>query len=519
MKLSAVLIVKNEEKTIKRCLDSIKDYVDEIIIVDTGSTDNTISLSENYTEKVFSFVWTDDFSEARNFGIENASNEYILSIDGDEYLDSSSKQALEHIFKNENKKYDAFLVKIVNFLDNYSTFDHWAVRVFKNTLRFSGSVHEEVKSENVLKLPLKIFHTGYLNEVILSKEKSERNIRLLEKKIDKTNQAIDLFYLSREYLAINEKDKGKELLIKSLSDKKIYNQAWAPLAWDILLGILFGEKDKVTIEDILIDVIEIYPNLPEFYYYFALLKLENGELIDSEKYFYNSLKKIENSFSGEIALTENIYKWLWKIHFSYQEYDVGLTILENLAEYYEINSNHYSNILIGILKKNENYLLERLKTYSPDLKYKLIKSYLLQEHKMISILTSDKEDIFSENQINEYLLWIKNENININNLKIKSSDRELIFSELETKLDVASDVKHQLENESKIAYYLYPYRHRTGNQNYLLSEEALNYEEKFIANICYGFKFKLNQKDGYMILNQIVYENIKNGFNRDKIGG
>lgn len=512
MKLSAVLIVRNEENTIKRCLESIKDYVDEIIVVDTGSTDNTILLSKDYTDKVFSFEWTDDFSEARNFGIENASSEYILSIDADEYLDNSAKQVLEQIFKNQNKEYDAFFVEIVNFLDDGSTSNHWAVRVFKNTLRFSGTIHEEVISENILKLPLKIFHTGYLHEVVLSKAKSERNIRLLEKKITQTNQALDLFYLSKEYLAINQRDKGKELLIKSLSDKKIYNQVWVPMAWEVLLGILFVEKDKITIENILVDIIEIYPNLPEFYYYFALLKLENGDLIDSEKYFYKSLERLENSFSGETTLTENIYKWLWKIHFSYGEYEVGLTILEKLAEYYEINNNYYSNILVGVLKKNESYFYERLKKYSPNLKFKSTKSHILQEQKTFLQSTYSTKDIFTKTQFNEYLLWLQNENISINNLQMTSSERNFCFSEFEKKLNNMNHIEHQFDKESVLSFYLYPYRFRIGKPNYLIKDEYLNYEEKFIANICYGFKFELNQKDGFMVLNQIVYERIQSEF-------
>lgn len=92
MTISLCMIVKNEEKVLARCLESIKNIVDEIIIVDTGSTDKTKDIAKTYTDKIYDFEWIDDFSAARNFAFSKASCDYIYSADADEYLDEKNQR-------------------------------------------------------------------------------------------------------------------------------------------------------------------------------------------------------------------------------------------------------------------------------------------------------------------------------------------------------------------------------------------------------------------------------------------
>ncbi|PES02484.1 glycosyl transferase, partial [Bacillus anthracis] len=84
--ISLCMIVKNEEATLKRCLTAISDVVDEIIIIDTGSTDQTKKIASKFTDKVIDFVWIDDFSTARNFAFSQATKEYILWLDADDLV-------------------------------------------------------------------------------------------------------------------------------------------------------------------------------------------------------------------------------------------------------------------------------------------------------------------------------------------------------------------------------------------------------------------------------------------------
>ena len=85
--VSMCMIVKNEQDILKRCLDSYAGTYDELIIVDTGSSDNTKAIASEYTDKIYDFTWINDFSAARNFAFSKASCEYIFSADADEELD------------------------------------------------------------------------------------------------------------------------------------------------------------------------------------------------------------------------------------------------------------------------------------------------------------------------------------------------------------------------------------------------------------------------------------------------
>lgn len=89
---SLCMIVKNEEKVLARCLDSICDLMDEIIIVDTGSKDRTKEIASRYTELVYDFAWTGDFSQARNFSFSKATGDYIYAADADEVIDEENRK-------------------------------------------------------------------------------------------------------------------------------------------------------------------------------------------------------------------------------------------------------------------------------------------------------------------------------------------------------------------------------------------------------------------------------------------
>lgn len=95
--ISLCMIVKNEERVLTRCLDSLAATMDEIIIVDTGSTDATKEIARRYTEKVYDFTWTGSFSDARNFAASMATKEYIYTADADEYLDEENQKKLRQL--------------------------------------------------------------------------------------------------------------------------------------------------------------------------------------------------------------------------------------------------------------------------------------------------------------------------------------------------------------------------------------------------------------------------------------
>ena len=109
--ISVCIITKNEEKHLKECLKRIYGKGFEIIVVDTGSTDNSIEVAKKFTDNVYNFEWCDDFSAARNYSIEKASSDYILILDSDEYLEECKIKQLERALEQNPDKTGRILIE------------------------------------------------------------------------------------------------------------------------------------------------------------------------------------------------------------------------------------------------------------------------------------------------------------------------------------------------------------------------------------------------------------------------
>lgn len=148
--ISLCMIVKNEERILRRCLDSVADLVDEIIIVDTGSTDGTKSIAAEYTESVFDFEWTDDFSAARNFAFSRACKEYIYSADADEVLDEENRQRFLRLKETLLPEIEIVQMKYGNqlqFNTVYNYDEEYRPKLFKRLREFvwEAPIHEAVR--------------------------------------------------------------------------------------------------------------------------------------------------------------------------------------------------------------------------------------------------------------------------------------------------------------------------------------------------------------------------------------
>lgn len=118
---SLCMIVKNEEKVLARCLDSLADLMDEIIIVDTGSTDRTKEIASRYTDKIYDFTWIDDFSAARNFADSKAVMEYIYTADADELVDPDNHRKLQQLKEVLLPEVEIVQMYYCNDLGDYNT--------------------------------------------------------------------------------------------------------------------------------------------------------------------------------------------------------------------------------------------------------------------------------------------------------------------------------------------------------------------------------------------------------------
>lgn len=147
MTISLCMIVKNEEDVIERCLSSAKDVIDEIIIVDTGSTDSTKSIAQKYTDKVYDFKWCDDFSKARNFSFSKATMDYCMWLDADDIIDKEQIEKIKELKKN-NSDADVYMVKYATGFDENDnvTFLYYRERIVRRCelAVWNGRVHEAI---------------------------------------------------------------------------------------------------------------------------------------------------------------------------------------------------------------------------------------------------------------------------------------------------------------------------------------------------------------------------------------
>ena len=191
-KISACYIVKNEEKTLPRSIESLKTSVDEIVVIDTGSTDDTVEVAKSYGAKVIETTWHDDFSTPRNLAIDNATGDWIIFIDADEYFIKPNKvrNAMEKLSNTEA----IFMMRIDIDEDNGGkeiNRDYY-LRAFRNVdyLRYKGMIHENIENINGGGFQYKmagddliLYHTGY--SASKSDSKLKRNLAILQAEIDK----------------------------------------------------------------------------------------------------------------------------------------------------------------------------------------------------------------------------------------------------------------------------------------------------------------------------------------------
>ena len=153
--VSLCMIVKNEEKILARCLDSIAELMDEIIIVDTGSLDATKAIAANYTDKIYDFAWIGDFAAARNFAFSKASMEYIYSADADEVLDEDNRAAFLQLKETLLPEIDIVQMYYANQLSHGTIYNfdrELRPKLFKRlrTFQWQGAIHEQIGLEPVI---------------------------------------------------------------------------------------------------------------------------------------------------------------------------------------------------------------------------------------------------------------------------------------------------------------------------------------------------------------------------------
>lgn len=258
--ISVCMIAKNEEKHIRRCLESIKDFADEIIIVDTGSTDNTIKIIKEFEANIILLQreWKDNFSYSRNLGLDVASGAYIMWIDCDEELIPEAKEKIkEHIKKNRGTA----VCLTLGFPSKPDFNDVTQLRIVPNRsdILFEGIIHEQLGNSveragvKITYCDAKILHYGYEEEIDV-RRKLERNLALLERQLELTPDSVNYWLLLiRNLIDLNRTEEAKEKIDwvvnnTDFKDIKVYFQSMR----DILE---FGKREIFDVEKDHIDIV------------------------------------------------------------------------------------------------------------------------------------------------------------------------------------------------------------------------------------------------------------------------
>ncbi len=218
--ISLCMIVKNEEDTLARCLITVKDIVDEIIIIDTGSTDKTKEIAWLFTDKIYDFKWINDFSAARNFSFSKATKDYVFWLDADDAILEPDRMKLKKLKETLDPKIDVVMMNYNYSFDSEGNvlLSHFRERLLKRSKNFQWNdpIHEYISfGGNVLNTDITITHKK-------THSNNWRNLTILESMMaeGKEFSPRNMFYYAREKFNVGEYDDAIEYFNKHLDSEK-----------------------------------------------------------------------------------------------------------------------------------------------------------------------------------------------------------------------------------------------------------------------------------------------------------
>ncbi len=314
--LSVAMIVKDEEHNLERALNSIRDVVDEIVIVDTGSTDRTVEIARKYTDKVYFHPWKNDFSEARNNSLKYPTCEWVLIYDADEEASEEFKQGIREFLQGLSKDINTVYLPTISYLD--WDFQRTEVastpRIFRNgTVYYQNIVHNQpVYKPRVVNANFPIVHYGYIWTRKLKKQKYDRTATLIREQLRNCKSESDkLYYLVQLYKT--EKTGGPKHLAAQVGYEtyQLLRKVSKVPAIALEFAYLFGMELATTglydmAQELLERVIQAVPEYPDPYFGMVFLSYKKEDWKDLLEWREKFIKKIEEA-------SKNIEKFSWTI--------------------------------------------------------------------------------------------------------------------------------------------------------------------------------------------------------------
>ena len=303
IKISACYMVKNGAEDLRRSLESLAKYVDEIIVVDTGSTDGTVAVAEEFGAKIFHEPWQNDFATPRNVALREAMGDWIVFLDADEYFINDCAKNLQTVIKmTQWVKVKGISVNLVNVdkdKDNAVIDSMYLLRIFEHApnIRYVGKIHEDVYlGDKPLKRvmasadSLTIYHTGYSTSI--GRFKAERNLKLLLEELETTNNPERIYsYLADSYYGLNDWANIEKYARLDV------NARISPTTRSIRLLMNCLEREPSRFEEcfeIVKLAVERYPKVPEFSAKLADCLAQKGDYKAAVAEMQRALEKAKN---------------------------------------------------------------------------------------------------------------------------------------------------------------------------------------------------------------------------------
>jgi glycosyltransferase involved in cell wall biosynthesis len=408
--LSLCMIVKNEEENLRRCLDSVKDIVDEMIIVDTGSTDSTVEIAESFGAKIYHFQWNDNFSDARNYSLKFPTCDWILFMDGDDELEKSDQQSiLKLVEKNEADAYFFQTICYTGDEPGLEGLNNLNIRLLKNHMGyyFSNPIHEQIYSNiqainpsaKILNETVKVYHYGYLNKNVIAQEKRKRNIRILEKELEQSpGYGFTLFNLGNEYFAMGNFSKALEYYVNSYSKfqpEHGYSSKLVLKMANCLISLGRYEHAFMLIDDGL----KFYPKFTDLLHLKALGYFWLQKFTLAIKYLNECIQMGEAPFYQNMIIGAGDYRsylLLGEIYYYMEDYDCAIESYSAALKYNKAPIPALYKLIktLCIKKTSPSTLakkLEEIKKYCPDKFHSIVYDVLFQEKYYKSALSYIKQ--------------------------------------------------------------------------------------------------------------------------------
>jgi tetratricopeptide (TPR) repeat protein len=348
VQLSLCMIVKNESANLAQCLTSVKDLVDEIVILDTGSGDRTLEIAKEFGAVTASQEWGDDFAAARNEALKLVTGDWVLVLDGDEVFNINAIKDLKSAIAQEN----TLVVNLIRHEIGATQSPYSAVsRLFRNhpAIKFARPYHETIddsvlallKQEphwNIVELPIvSILHFGYTPEVLQTKDKTNRAKSLLEKAFkENPNDPYVCSKLGALYLQLGQEKEGLKLLKQGLKA----NTASAPISFELHyhLANAYLHQKKWELANKHYQKAINQPILPQLkigaFNNFAGLLQSVGDLKNAQK-AYETILKIDPTFAVGYFNLAMLLKGKGQLQDAIALYQKAINLNPNYAEAYQ----------------------------------------------------------------------------------------------------------------------------------------------------------------------------------------